>query len=76
VFIDMNQTRLDVRGAFYKPLPKIKEISYRFAWSDYEHVEFEDGMDNTVFKNDGYDFRLEVKHEKVAGMEGVVGFQS
>lgn len=76
VFIDMNQTRLDVRGAFYKPLPKIKVISYRFAWSDYEHVEFEDGMDNTVFKNDGYDFRLEVKHEKVAGMEGVVGFQS
>ncbi len=76
VFIDMNQTRLDVRGAFYQPLPRIKEISYRFAWSDYEHVEFEDGMDNTVFKNDGYDARIEVKHEKIAGMEGVVGFQS
>lgn len=76
VFIDLNQTRLDVRGAFYQPLPKIKEISYRFAWSDYEHVEFEDGMDNTVFKNDGYDARVEVKHEKIAGMEGVVGFQS
>ncbi|MFN0075452.1 MAG: TonB-dependent receptor [Prosthecobacter sp.] len=76
VFIDLNQTRLDVRGAFYKPLPHIKEISYRFAWSDYEHVEFEDGMDNTVFKNDGYDFRIEAKHEKLAGMEGVVGFQS
>ncbi len=76
VFIDMNQTRLDVRGAFYKPLPRIKEISYRFAWSDYEHVEFEDGADNTVFKNDGYDARVEVKHEKLAGLEGVVGFQS
>ncbi|MDZ4403364.1 TonB-dependent receptor [Prosthecobacter sp.] len=76
VFIDLNQTRLDVRGAFYKPLPRIKEISYRFAWSDYEHVEYEDGMDNTVFKNDGYDARVEVKHEKIAGMEGVVGFQS
>ncbi|MEZ5385216.1 MAG: TonB-dependent receptor [Prosthecobacter sp.] len=76
VVIDMNQTRLDVRGAFYEPLPLIKEISYRFAWSDYEHVEFEDGMDNTVFKNDGYDARVEVKHDKIAGMEGVVGFQS
>lgn len=76
VEIDLNQTRLDVRGAFYQPLPLIKEINYRFAWSDYEHVEFEDGMDNTVFKNDGYDARVEVKHEKVAGMEGVVGFQS
>jgi iron complex outermembrane receptor protein len=29
-----------------------------------------------VFKNDGYDARVEVKHEKIAGMEGVVGFQS
>lgn len=76
VFIDMNQTRLDVRGAFYNLLPKIKELSYRFAWSDYEHTEFEDGEDNTVFKNDGYDFRLEAKHEKVAGLEGVIGFQS
>lgn len=76
VFIDLNQTRLEVRGAFYKPLPRIKEINYRFAWSDYEHVEFEDGRDNTVFKNDGYDARVEMKHEKIAGMEGVAGFQS
>lgn len=76
VFIDMNQTRLDVRGAFYQPLPRIKEISYRFAWSDYEHVEYEDGQDNTVFKNDGYDARVELKHEKIAGFEGVVGAQS
>lgn len=76
VFIDLYQTRLDVRGAFYKPLPFIKEIDWRFAWSDYEHTEYESGMDNTVFKNDGYDARVEVKHEKIAGLEGVVGFQS
>lgn len=76
VFIDLNQTRLDVRGAFYQPAAWIKEINYKFAWSDYEHVEFEDGMDNTVFKNDGYDARVELKHEKIAGMEGVIGFQS
>ena len=76
VFIDMYQTRLDVRGAFYRPLPRIKEMTYRMAWSDYEHTEYEDGMDNTAFKNDGYDARVEVKHEKIAGMEGVVGIQT
>lgn len=76
VFIDMNQTRMDVRGAFYHLLPKLKELSYRFAWSDYEHAEFENGQDNTVFKNDGYDLRIEAKHEKIAGLEGVVGIQS
>jgi iron complex outermembrane recepter protein len=76
VMIDMNQTRYDLRGAFYKPFPLIKEISYRFAWSDYEHTEFEAGQDNTVFKTDGYDARIEMKHEKIAGLEGVIGFQS
>ena len=76
VFIDLNQTRLDVRGAFYDLIPLVKELSYRFAWSDYEHAEYENGQDNTVFKNEGYDLRIEAKHEKIAGLEGVVGFQS
>ncbi|WP_395737924.1 TonB-dependent receptor [Prosthecobacter sp.] len=76
VVIDMHQQRLDVRGAFYKPLPLIKEISYKLATSRYQHTEYDSGMPSTLFKNNGYDGRVEVKHEKIAGMEGVVGFQS
>lgn len=76
VVIDMQQQRLDVRGAFYKPLPRIKEISYRFAHSSYEHTEYDGGMPSTLFTNKGFDGRVEVKHEKIAGMEGVVGYQS
>ena len=76
ITIDMEQLRLDVRGAFFDPLPLIKEINYRFAWSDYEHTEFEGAEVGTVFTNEGFDGRIEVKHEKIAGFEGVVGFQS
>lgn len=76
ISIDMQQLRLDVRGAFYEPLPLIKEINYRFAWSDYEHTEFEGVEQGTVFENMGWDGRVEVKHEKIAGMEGVLGFQT
>jgi iron complex outermembrane recepter protein len=76
VVIDMHQQRLDVRGAFYKPLPRIKEISYRFASSSYQHTEYDSGQPSTLFKNNGYDGRVEVKHEKISGMEGVVGYQS
>ena len=76
VVIDMHQQRLDVRGAFYKPFSKIKEVSYKLAASNYQHTEFDSGQPSTLFKNNGYDGRLEVKHEKVAGMEGVVGYQS
>lgn len=76
VVIDMHQQRLDVRGAFYKPLPRIKEISYKLATSSYEHTEYDSGQPSTLFTNKGYDGRLEVKHEKIAGMEGVLGYQS
>jgi iron complex outermembrane receptor protein len=76
VVIDMHQQRLDVRGAFYKPLPLIKELSYKLATSSYQHTEYDSGQPSTLFKNNGYDARVEVKHEKIAGMEGVVGFQS
>jgi iron complex outermembrane receptor protein len=76
VVIDMHQQRLDVRGAFYKPLPRIKEISYKLATSSYQHTEYDSGTPSTLFKNSGYDARVEVKHEKIAGMEGVLGYQS
>ncbi len=76
VVIDMHQQRLDVRGAFYKPFSRIKEISYKLATSSYQHTEYDSGQPSTLFKNNGYDARVEVKHEKVAGMQGVVGYQS
>ena len=76
VVIDMHQQRLDVRGAFYQPLPRIKEVSYKLATSSYQHTEYDSGQPSTLFKNNGYDARVEVKHEKIAGMQGVVGFQS
>lgn len=76
ITIDMEQVRLDVRGAFYKPFELIKEINYRFAWSDYEHTEFEGSEPGTIFMNEGWDGRVEVKHEKMAGLEGVVGYQT
>jgi len=76
VVIDMHQQRLDVRGAFYKPFALIKEINYKLATSNYQHTEYDSGTPSTLFKNKGYDARVEVKHEKIAGMEGVVGYQS
>lgn len=76
ISIDMEQVRVDVRGAFYEPMPWIKEINYRFAWSEYEHTEFEGTEPGTVFKNEGWDGRVEVKHEKIVGMEGVIGYQT
>jgi len=76
VSIDMEQRRWDFRGAFTDPIQGIKEIEYKFGFSDYEHTEFEGSEVGTTFKNRGYDGRIEVRHEKVGMLEGTIGYQT
>lgn len=76
VTIDMNQRRWDFQGAFFQPVLAIKAVKYRLALSDYEHTEFEAAEPGTVFKNKGYDGRLEFTQEKTGPLEGVFGYQT
>lgn len=76
VTIDMDQTRWDGRGAFYDPFAGIREINYKFGYSDYTHTEFEGPETGTVFNITGYDGRIEVKHAKAGPFEGTFGYQT
>jgi iron complex outermembrane receptor protein len=75
VTIDLRQRRWDLRGAFYEPANGIKEINYKFGYSDYEHTEFEGAETGTRFLIDGFNTRAEVLHEKLHGFEGAVGVE-
>lgn len=76
VTIDLDQKRWDGRGAFYNPFAGIREINYKFGYSDYTHTEFEGPEVGTVFNIKGYDGRVEVKHEKLGPFEGAFGYQT
>ena len=76
VTIDMKQRRFDARGAFFDPFPHIKAINYRFGAADYTHTEFEGAETGTVFKNEGYDGRIEVLHHRLGLFEGGLGYQT
>lgn len=76
VTIDMKQQRLDIAGAYKEPLKSVKEVKYKLGLSNYEHTEFEGSEAGTVFKNRGYDSRVEIVHNKLGIFEGAVGFQS
>ncbi|HEX2748038.1 MAG TPA: TonB-dependent receptor, partial [Verrucomicrobiales bacterium] len=76
VSIDLRQRRWDFQGAFQQPVSGIKSIKYRFALSDYEHTEFEGAEAGTIFKNEGFDGRVEVQHAKAGPFEGAFGFQT
>ena len=76
VSIDMDQTRYDFAGLYKKPISAIKEVKFKAGVSDYKHTEFEGSEVGTIFKNKGYDGRVEFVHEKLAGFDGALGFQS
>ncbi len=76
VTIDMDQTRYDFAGLYKKPINAIKEVKFKAGISEYKHTEFEGSTVGTVFKNDGYDGRIEVVHEKIGDFEGAIGLQS
>lgn len=74
-FLDLEQTRVDVRG-LYRFSGPVESVKLAFGTNDYEHVEVEpSGEPGTVFDNEAWQLRAEVLHRPLAGWRGVVGLQ-
>jgi len=76
VTIDLADNRLDLAGALNQPLPHVKTLRGKVGLVDYHHTEFEGAEPGTVFRNKGYEGRLEAVHERLGPAEGALGFQS
>lgn len=75
VTIRMRQKRFDLAGQWRAPVDTIKVIDFRFAQSDYQHTEFEGEEAGTIFKNKGYQWRLDMTHARLGPLEGAFGLQ-
>jgi iron complex outermembrane receptor protein len=76
-FIDMDQTRVDLRGGWNFAQGPLKRITGAASVVDYQHTEFEGpGEPGTIFTNEGHELRLEAQHANFMGLEGSVGLQS
>lgn len=74
-FIDLEQTRIDVRGGVTVNNGFLTDIVGTLAIVDYEHTEFEaPGEAGTVFENEGVEGRVEFDHV-IGGFEGAFGVQ-
>jgi len=74
--IDLEQTRFDIEAQLNNPFNGVESINFRLGVNDYEHIEFEgNGELGTVFTNEAWEGRLELRHESWAGFEGVLGVQ-
>lgn len=84
VYIDLEQTRWDAKGALNDPLPGFTRATLRASYSDYTHAEraieagdpeSEAEHAHTVFDVEASSVRLELEHRPVAGWLGAAGFQ-
>jgi iron complex outermembrane receptor protein len=74
-FIDLEHTRIDVRGGVTVNNGFITDVTGTLAVVDYEHTEFEaPGEAGTVFSSEGVEGRVEFGHV-IAGFEGAFGVQ-
>lgn len=77
VFIDMEQTRYDLRGGLDFDSGFLKSVRGSASVVDYTHTEFEGpGEPGTVFINEGWEARLEANHAPIGLLEGSVGIQA
>ena len=75
VNIDAALDRYQLSGKWYSPIDGITSIDLNAAYSEYEHVELENGEVGTRFANDTLESRVDIIHEDIAGWHGVVGLQ-
>lgn len=75
VKIDMNSKRTELAGEIRDLKGPLQKLKVRIAYTNYKHVELDDGDLGTTFKNRGMEGNLEATHVPWAGVNGVVGYQ-
>jgi iron complex outermembrane receptor protein len=74
--IDMDQTRVDIKAGLKQPLSWLESVTLRYGHNDYEHLEHPiDDPEGTLFKNKGYEMRLEAVHSPLGAWRGAFGVQ-
>ncbi|NOR68511.1 MAG: TonB-dependent receptor [Methylomarinum sp.] len=77
VRIDMQQNRYDLKAELLDPFSFFDSLRMRLGYNDYQHVELEDGLTGTIYKNEGFEGRAELMQRPWWFFDhGVVGVQS
>ncbi|MCL2831451.1 MAG: TonB-dependent receptor [Betaproteobacteria bacterium] len=75
VRLKMKQDRFAAAGEARNLSGFFQALKFDFAYTDYEHREIENGEIGTIFRNRGYEARLEGRHARMGILDGVLGMQ-
>lgn len=77
VFIELKQTREDVRGELRFDSGPFQAVRGSFGHAEYTHTEFEGpGEPGTIFNSDGQEGRIDLIQRNRDGWNGAVGLQA
>jgi iron complex outermembrane receptor protein len=76
VSINLKQARLDFAGGIGPIIPYIASIKAKMGLTDYKHTEFEGATPGTVFKNSGWDGRIDAIHDPLGPFQGAFGIET
>lgn len=75
VLLDVDMTRYQSSGEWLSPVDGIAKVKFGAAYTDYTHMEIEEGEIGTIFNNDAANLRVSLFHEDINDWHGVLGVQ-
>ena len=73
VRVDLEQVRFDLKGETAMDFAIFQQARLRFGYADYEHKELEGDETGTIFKNKGWEGRLELIQKEQGNWHGSMG---
>ena len=74
--IQLTQDKYDFRSGLENPFEGVENLKVKFGYTDYQHVELEDGAVGTTWSSNSYEGRVELTHQPLGPFRGQWGFQS
>ena len=75
VTLDVNKKQVNVRSSIAEPFSGISTMNFKFVYTDYVHMELENGEVGSTFSTSGVDSRLEFVHKPIGPFSGSIGGQ-
>jgi len=76
VTIDLEQTRVDLRGEWAVGWGPFETLRGAAGFADYKHTEFEGPEPGTTFTSEGWETRFDLVQRERNGWNGAIGFQA
>ncbi|MGH8547145.1 MAG: TonB-dependent receptor [Methylococcales bacterium] len=74
--IDLRQNKYNFKSELEHPFAFAESLRMRLGYTDYHHTEIANVIAGSFFTNKTYEGRVELTHQPIGPLRGVVGFQA